>query len=179
MPMQKKSVTIDGTTYDVSTLDGYSALPVFDKIAKVLAPTINALSSSGAALAALSKEAGAAQIAVLGKLATSAAEVAFRNMNVVDLRYCIDQFAERTSVRRGDKNPQLPQVFAELYAGNLTAMWKWFYFCVQLNFGDFSDLASEMLRSMRDKKNESSVESVVTGTSPSASPATSTPASSG
>ena len=168
--MDRKSTVIDGVRYEVATLDAYSAVPVWHKVAKVLAPTFNALSSSGAALAALTKSTGVTELAVLGKLATSAAEVAIKNMDPVDLRFCIDAFANATSVTMGDKSPKLPTVFADLFAGNLVAMWKWFYFCLQVNFGDFSDLAQETLRSARGKKSESSVGDVVTGTSPSASP---------
>lgn len=179
MPMQKKITVIDGVTYEVATLDAWSALPVWHKVLKVLVPTFNGISSSGAALAALTKGASVSELAVLGKVALTAGEVAIKNMDPVDLRFCIEAFADATSVQMSaDKAPKLKTVFADLYAGNLVAMWKWFYFCIGLNFGDFSDLALGMLRSAREQKIESSVESVVTGTSPSVSPAASTPSSS-
>lgn len=181
MPMDRKTTVIDGVRYEVATLNAWDALPVFDKVAKVLVPTFNSLSSSGAAIATLTKGASVSELAVLGKLATGAAEAAVRNMNPTDLRYCIDAFAATTDVTQpgSSKSPKLTQVFADLFAGNLVAMWKWFYFCLQVNFGDFSDLAQGMLRSAREQKSESSVESVVTATSASPSPAASTPASSG
>lgn len=179
MPMQKKRTVIDGTAYEVATLNAYAALPVFDKVAKVLAPTFNALSSSGTALATLSKGTTASELAVLGKLALSVAETAVKTMNAADLRFCVDAFAEATTIEMADgKSPQLTRHFAEHFAGNLVSMWKWFYFCLNVNFGDFSDLAQAMLRSAREQKNASSAESEKTDTSPSPSPTTSTPASS-
>lgn len=187
MPMEKKAAVIGGVQYEVATLDAWSSLPVWHKIAKVLAPTMNAINVGPNAIDALAQVAAGLDpektdmrtLAMIGKIATAAADVAIRSMDPVDLRYCVDAFAEATTVQTSPTTaPKLKMVFADLYAGNLTAMWKWFYFCLQINYGDFYDLALAMLRSAREQKNVSSVESAVTGMSPSPSPAASTPSSS-
>lgn len=172
---EPRDVTLDGATYKVFALDAYSAVPVWHKVARVLAPTLDALSGSAAAFAALTDGGkDISELAVLGKLVTHAAAIAVKEMDPSELRYCIDAFAAKTTVMLGAKSPQLNSVFATHFSGRLTSMAKWFAVCLEVNFGDFLEVARGIWNSAQKQKNESAAAKPAEDTSASESLAGST-----
>lgn len=178
MPEQEqRTITIDGHAYEVKLLDAYSAVPVWHKVAKVIVAAFDAIGSSSAGVAALMSAENVSDVAILGKLATRAAQAALKEMDPAELRVVIDAFAGVTTlVTGGDKNPVLKGVVAVHFAGRLASLAKWLAFCVEVNFGDFLELARGMMASAQKRKSESDAAKAAqaAATSPSASPATST-----
>ena len=176
-----REVTLDGVTYKIWALDAYSALPVWHRVARVLAATASTMGDSGAALKRLTvlvdgeTDGGMGELAIAAKLATAGAAAALKEFEPTDLRLCIDAFAAKTEVTMPDgKTPSLAKVFPTHFAGRYTSMLKWFAACLEVNFGDFLEQGRAMWNSAKLAARANDGAKSAAATSPSESPAAST-----
>lgn len=172
--MKRVEKNIDGFIYSVATLDAYAAIPVFDKVAKVLFPTFEAISMNASTLSALAQGAEAmADVTIVARVAIRALSAGTQKLNASDLRYCIDAFTAKSTVQvNGQQAPELTRVFAAHFSGRMTSMWKWFYFCLEVNFADFLDEARAMMTRAGQKQRERQDENseIAKASQPSESP---------
>lgn len=186
--LQRRKKTIDGFEYEVTTLDAYASLPVFDRVTKVILPVFDELSRSGVAIGALAaagaspEELAGGDTALFIRLATRALSLAAQRFNAADMRLCIDAFANATTIAvDATHNPPLARVFAAHFAGRQAAMWQWFYFCLEVNFADFLDVARATMKraAQQSSAKQDAKAASDAATPPSASPAAPTGGSGG
>lgn len=116
-------VVLDGETYTIRTLDAYVASALYCKF----------LNTLGGALASL----GAVEGKGTGELGVIAAGALLAKLSPELFREVRDTFAASCSVQKGDKNPELKNIFAIHFAGKMAHMSKWMLECMKVNFADF------------------------------------------
>jgi hypothetical protein len=117
-----KSSRIGAYTYTVTPLTAIPGRRAFVRLAKAVGPALGA--------AAGVKEGDDA-----GMFAAFAGLVAHLSEDDVD--YFCDLFAANTTVKMGDKEPSLADIFDVHFAGRYLDMFRWLAFSVATNFGDF------------------------------------------
>lgn len=134
MGLETRTKTIAEVEYEVRQLDALKGRKVFIRLAKMLAPLLNAKGDGD-------------MFARLG--------AALASVDEADFEYLCETFAPTTSMLTVDeqgrtRRPELSKVFAIHFAGQYDAMLEWLYFCLEVNFGSFI----ERLRSRADASPE-------------------------
>jgi hypothetical protein len=118
-----KRVTLDGVTFELTTLPGTKAYALWLRILKALGPGLDAVSEKDGEAAVLKALAGA-----------------LRSLSLEDAEAIRESFAAYSKVETAPgQMPSVASVFDFQFAGKPKLVGKWLFECIKLNFADFLD----------------------------------------
>ena len=110
--------TIDGTQYTLTLLGARQGLGVLTRLKTLFAGAL--------------KGGGTTEEKIAGALDA---------LTETDVTFLCDTFAKLCTVRIGEKEPRLSDLFDEHFSGSYEALIHWLLFCLEANFSSFLGLA--------------------------------------
>lgn len=122
---------IDGQVFSVEMLDSKSARAAFVRLTRILGPSLSALAKS--------KETNLLNID--HSIALDALSQLFASMSEEDLEFFCDKFRAKTKIPVAGTYGPLPDA---IFAGKMTLLFKWLWFCLEVNYSDFLAVFRDM-----------------------------------
>jgi len=119
MPREPQQKTINGVLYEVTPLGASKGLQLFTRVARVVGPGLERVTSL--------EDASGAVLAALGTLA--------ENLDADNLEAICRLLADSTMARVNGKELALGAVFDAHFAGDLGSLFEWLKFGIEVNLG--------------------------------------------